>query len=249
MKLVDDWRRITKFSLSVWMQIFGLGVLVLPEAWFAWTGIDYNPRIAWWSGVLLLLAGIIGRIVKQGDSTGREWIRLAGVGIIILALAFLLGAQAQAAPASEADTLEIAVPFIAKEEGKRNAAYLDIVGVPTICFGSTRGVRLGMTLTDAECLDLLRAEVAEYRAKLHRFFTDATIERRLPPTRDAAYTSTAFNCGIGAIGKSTATRRLNAGDIEGGCEALTWWNKAGGRVIRGLFERRKRERALCMAGV
>jgi GH24 family phage-related lysozyme (muramidase) len=76
-----------------------------------------------------------------------------------------------------------------------------------------------------------------------------TIDRRLPATRDAAYTSTAFNCGVAAIGKSTATRRLNAGNIAGGCEALTWWNKAGGRVIRGLLERRKREQALCMQGL
>jgi GH24 family phage-related lysozyme (muramidase) len=106
-----------------------------------------------------------------------------------------------------------------------------------------------MVATDQQCLVLLRAEVAEFRSKLHRYFTSTTINARLPPTRDAAYTSTAFNCGVDGIGRSTATRRLNAGDITGGCEALTWWNKAGGRVIRGLFERRKRERALCMVGL
>jgi lysozyme len=77
-------------------------------------------------------------------------------------------------------------------------------------------------------------------------FSPVTIAARLPATRDAAYTSTAFNCGVGGIGKSTATRRLNAGDIAGGCQALTWFDKAGGRVLRGLFERRKREKALCL---
>ncbi|MFC3208586.1 glycoside hydrolase family protein [Aquamicrobium soli] len=63
---------------------------------------------------------------------------------------------------------------------------------------------------------------------MHRRSQSATINTRLPPTRDAAYTSTAFNCGSGAIGKSTATRRLNASDIAGDCEALTWWNSGGG---------------------
>ena len=140
------------------------------------------------------------------------------------------------------------VPVIAEFEGLRLDAYLDVVGVPTICYGSTRGVRIGMKKTDAQCIALLREEVSEYREKLHWFFTPATIASRLPPTRDAAYTSLAFNCGIGAVGKSTATRRLNAGDITGGCEALTWWNKAGGRVIRGLVARRTRERDLCLAG-
>jgi GH24 family phage-related lysozyme (muramidase) len=154
-----------------------------------------------------------------------------------------------ALPYSEADALNEAVPFIAQEEGLRTKAYLDIVGVPTICYGSTRGVRLGMEKTRAECLDLLRSEVAEYRHGLHRYIKPAARLYHLTPKRDAAYTSTAFNCGIGAIGKSTAVRRLNAGDIKGGCEALTWWNKAGGRVVRGLVARRTRERALCLDGV
>jgi GH24 family phage-related lysozyme (muramidase) len=154
-----------------------------------------------------------------------------------------------ALPYSEAAALDVAVPFIAQEEGLRTKAYLDIVGVPTICYGSTRGVRLGMEKTRAECLELLRSEVAEYRHGLHRYIKPATRLYHLTPKRDAAYTSTAFNCGIQAIGKSTAVRRLNAGDIRGGCEALTWWNKAGGRVVRGLVARRTRERALCLEGV
>lgn len=245
-RIVSDWRRVLLLSLSFWMQIAGLLVLILPELWFHWTGQDYDPVVAWWLGTLFLVAGLIGRIYQQGDSLWREWLRVGGVAVVVIALAFLLATQARAAPASEDETLGVAVPFIAKEEGKRNVAYRDIVGVWTICYGSTRGVHAGMVKTDQECLALLRAEVAEYRIGLHRFFTGATLNGRLPPARDAAYTSTAFNCGIGAIGNSTATRRLNAGNIIGGCEALTWWNKAGGRVVRGLFERRKRERALCL---
>jgi GH24 family phage-related lysozyme (muramidase) len=252
---ISDWRRVVALSLSFWMQVAGLLVLVLPELWYHWTGRDYDPYVTWWLGVLFLVAGLAGRLYRQGISPWREWVRVIAVAVIVVALAMLLGSSARAAtepwatPATEAQTLRIAVPFIAKEEGKRNRAYLDAVGVPTICFGSTRGVHLGMILSDQQCLDLLMAEVAEHRTGLHRYFTATTIDRRLPPTRDAAYTSTAFNCGVGAIGKSTATRRLNAGDIAGGCEALTWWNKAGGRVLRGLFERRKRERALCMQGL
>lgn len=248
MPIILDWRRVLLSSLSFWMQVAGLLVLILPELWFHWTGRDYDPKLAWWLGALFLVAGLAGRLYKQKLSLWREWLRVAGVAVVVVALAFLFAAEVRAAPASEGQTLNIAVPFIAKEEGKRNTAYRDIVGIPTICYGSTRGVRLGMVLSDRECGELLRAEVAEYRLGLHRYFTATTIASRLPPARDAAYTSTAFNCGIGAIGKSTATRRLNAGDIAGGCEALTWWNKAGNRVVRGLFDRRKRERALCMIG-
>jgi len=247
--LVADWRRVLLLSLSFWMQVAGLAVLIVPELRFHFTGHDYNPFVAWWLGVGFLVAGLAGRLWQQRRARWVEWLRVIAVAAIVVALAMLMGAQARAEPASEAETLRIAVPFIAKEEGKSNRAYRDIVGVWTICYGSTRGVSAGMVMTDAECTALLRDEVAEYRLGLHRYFTPVTIDRRLPATRDAAYTSTAFNCGIGAIGRSTATRRLNAGKIAGGCHALTWWKRAGGRVIRGLFERRKREEALCMQGL
>jgi GH24 family phage-related lysozyme (muramidase) len=108
---------------------------------------------------------------------------------------------------------------------------------------------MGMVITRQQALEMLRQDAAVHRTGLHRYFVPATIFVRLPPTRDAAYTSTAFNVGVVGIGKSTATRRLNAGDIAGGCQALTWFDKAGKRVLRGLFERRKREKALCMIGV
>jgi GH24 family phage-related lysozyme (muramidase) len=236
------------------MQVAGILVLVLPELRYRLTGQDYDPYLAWWLGMLFLVAGLAGRLYRQDLSPWREWVRIAVVAAIVVALAFLCAWPSDAmpsgvSPATEAQTLEIAVPFIAREEGKRNRAYQDVVGVWTICYGSTRGVRANMVLTDQQCLDLLNAEVAEHRTGLHRYFTRLTIESRLPPARDAAYTSTAFNCGVAAIGRSTATRRLNAGNIAGGCGALTWWNKAGGRVLRGLFERRKREQALCMQGL
>lgn len=249
MRLVDDWRRVASRSLSFWLLVAGILAMVLPELWFGWTGRDYNPYIAWWVGMLLLLGALGGRLISQRRPLWQEWLRIAAFLIVALALAMLLGTQVRAAPATEAQTLDIAVPFIAREEGERLVAYQDVVGVWTVCFGSTRGVRAGMRMTHEQCLDLLNEEVAEHRTGLHRYFTPTTIDIRLPPTRDAAYTSTAFNCGVAAIGKSTATRRLNAGNIAGGCEALTWWNKAGGRVIRGLFERRKREQSLCMQGL
>ena len=246
MKLVDDWRRIVSISLSFWMQIVGLLVLIIPEARYMLTRQDSDPYLSWWLGVILLFAGIVGRLFRQSDSGWREVLRLVGVLGIAFLLAIVLTGNARAAPVSEEATLAVAVPFIAQEEGEELKAYLDIVGVPTICSGSTRGIRLGMTMTRAQCRALLRAE---YRHGLHRYFTPATIEHRLTPKRDTAYTSVAFNCGIGAIGKSTATRRLNAGDIRGGCQAIGWWNKAGGRVIRGLANRREREVSLCLHGL
>ncbi|MEL7395392.1 MAG: lysozyme [Pseudomonadota bacterium] len=151
-------------------------------------------------------------------------------------------------PVSDQQFANVSVPLIAKWEGKRNHSYRDIVGVWTICYGHTRTAGPDQYKTDAECEALLRDEIFEYREGLHAYFTEETKEFRLTPKRDAAYTSLGFNVGIAGAGKSTATRRLNAGDIRGGCEALTWWNKAGGRVVRGLVNRRAEEKSLCLEG-
>ncbi|WCE67991.1 lysozyme [Sulfitobacter faviae] len=151
-----------------------------------------------------------------------------------------------APPMAEDPFDEIAFQLIAKWEGKRNEAYRDIVGVWTICYGHTRTAGPGQRKTDTECKALLIDEIAEYRDKWLAYVDDKAKTYWLPPTRKAAYTSLAFNVGWHGAGTSTATRRLNAGDIEGGCEAISWWNKAGGKVVRGLVRRRTEEVALCL---
>ncbi|MFK0330719.1 lysozyme [Rhizobium sp. NPDC090275] len=252
--LVTNWRRVVAISLSFWMQVSGLAVLIFPELKYKWTGEDSDPVFFWWLGVLLLAAGIVGRLYEQGVSKIREWFRIVGVVVVLALLALLLATTVRAAPASEAETLDIAVPFILQKEGVKLVAYLDMVGVPTICGGLTTAagmkVYIGMpAMSMAECLALMRLKVAEYRDGLHRYFTPATIRDRLPATRDTAYTSLAYNIGVGTAGNSTAVRRLNAGQVAAGCQAIGWFNKAGGRVIRGLFERRKDEISLCMKGI
>lgn len=150
---------------------------------------------------------------------------------------------------SNDEYFDMAVHFLEKWEGVELKAYKDVVNVTTICMGHTKGVKMGDVKTLEECREILKKDITIYRAGLHKYFSDTTLESRLPPTRDVAYTSLAINVGIHGAGNSTATRRLNAGDIKGGCEALTWWNKAGGRVFRGLVRRRAEEKDLCLIGV
>lgn len=152
-------------------------------------------------------------------------------------------------PVDIQEFLGVSVPLIAKWEGKRNESYQDIVGVWTICHGHTRTAGPNQYKTDDECYQLLQEEILEYRDGLHEYFTRETLDNRLTPERDAAYTSLAFNVGISGAGNSTATRRLNNGNILGGCKALTWWNKAGGRVVRGLVNRRAEEYEYCVLGL
>lgn len=148
--------------------------------------------------------------------------------------------------ATNKEFLDIAVPFVGKWEGLRLNAYQDIIGVWTVCYGETKGVRPGDSYTKAQCDAMFSRELIDYRERLHVAFTTDTKTNRLPATRDVAYTSLAYNAGVSAVSKSTAVKRLNNGDIKGGCAAIGWWNKAGGRVIRGLVNRRVEDTALCL---
>lgn len=249
--LVSNWRKVVILSFSFWAQVSGLLVLIVPEVVYVTTGVDSDPVLLWWVGVLLLLTGLIGRLFNQTDRKSREWGKIVSIFILIGLLGSLASNTAQASQCKdvlerESQALDISVPLISRWEGLRLDAYLDIVDVPTICYGSTRGIEMGMRKSKEECDELLREEVSEYRAGWLGYVTADTYTDRLPATRDAAYTSLAYNVGIIGAGRSTATRRLNAGDIKGGCHAIGWWNKAGQRVVRGLVNRRKDETRLCL---
>lgn len=140
------------------------------------------------------------------------------------------------------------MPFVGRWEGLRLEAYLDLVGVPTVCYGETKGVTLGDTYTKAQCDAMFSRELLAYRDGLRSAFTSDTLASRLPLERDVAYTSLAYNVGVSGTAKSTAVRRLNQANIAGACDAIGWWNKAGGRIVRGLVNRRIKETNLCLRG-
>lgn len=149
----------------------------------------------------------------------------------------------KAAGGGIAAALLLAVPLIGKWEGKRNDPYLDIVKVPTVCYGETRVPM--RRYSDAECTAMLNDAVRGFAEPVAR--CTPTIADR--PRQLAAATSLAYNIGIGAYCKSTADRLFDAGDFKGGCEAIKFWNKAGGRFVQGLANRRAEEYRLCMTGL
>ena len=123
-------------------------------------------------------------------------------------------------------------------EGFRSDAYLDIVGVPTIGYGFTKGVKLGDHMTVAEADARLADEVAKFEAGLG---LDGT-ENQL-----SAMTSLAYNIGLGNFQGSTVKNRHICGDFQGAADAFRLWDKAGGRIVPGLVRRREAERALYLS--
>lgn len=59
-----------------------------------------------------------------------------------------------------------------------------------------------------------------------------------------ALVSFAFNVGLGTLQRSTLRQKHNRGDFEGAAEEFLKYSKAGGKVLKGLLNRRKDERAI-----
>ena len=59
-----------------------------------------------------------------------------------------------------------------------------------------------------------------------------------------ALVSFSFNVGLGNLQRSQVRMKYNRGDFEGAMDELLTWNKAGGKVLKGLNNRRKDEKAL-----
>lgn len=134
------------------------------------------------------------------------------------------------------------VDLVKDFEGFRERAYLDIVGVPTIGYGFTKGVQLGDTITQAEARDRLAEELMEFESGVL-----GACERMPSQNESAAMVSLAYNIGLRAFKSSTVLRLHNEGMTTGAADAFRLWCKAGGRVVTGLVNRREAERELYLA--
>lgn len=137
----------------------------------------------------------------------------------------------------------LAIAFVGAFEGLRQTAYRDVVGVPTICYGETRGVRMGMTATKAECDAMLLKGLQEFEAGVL-----ACTTAPLPDKRLVAMVSLAYNIGTSAYCRSSVVRLLNEGQTRAACDFMLRYNRAGGIVFPGLTRRREAERQLCLEG-
>lgn len=139
------------------------------------------------------------------------------------------------AGATTAIALSIGV-LIKPWEGTKLVSYPDIVGVWTVCTGETKGIGPNMHFTPTQCEKILTSRVQNdfYKplTKCIPGFDQKPIGWR------AAMISLSYNVGIGAACKSTAAAMARANRIADSCLAMTRFNRAGGKVVRGLVKRR-----------
>lgn len=136
-------------------------------------------------------------------------------------------------------TSQQGIDLIKSFESLQLKAYVCPAGVLTIGWGSTKGVYVGMVITPAQAEKYLREDLSEFEEAIARH-----VKAELNQNQFDALVCWSYNCGIGALVKSTLLKKLNAKDYAGAAAEFKRWNKAQGRVLKGLTRRREAEEKL-----
>jgi len=143
---------------------------------------------------------------------------------------------------------DAAIALIKEFEGFRGEAYLDTLANPpvwTIGYGTTAAAGVGIVPRQGMRINEWQASVY-LRATVEKFAADITpmLTREATPHEFGAMVSLTYNIGVNAFRRSSVLREFNLGHREAAGNAFRLWNKAGGRVLRGLARRREAELAM-----
>ena len=139
------------------------------------------------------------------------------------------------------------IELIKKWEGLRLKAYKDPIGILTIGYGHTSAagepkVKAGMVITQEQAEEILINDLRVFEAGVQKL-----LKRNPTENQFAAMVSLAFNIGLGNFAKSSVLARFNEGRFTDAGYCFGLWNKAGGKVLQGLINRRADEARLFMS--
>jgi lysozyme len=129
------------------------------------------------------------------------------------------------------------IHLTASFESCRLLAYPDSKGVPTIGYGHTRNVHLGMTCSQAQAEAWLLADVAVAVNAV-----DTLVRVSLTQGEYDALVDFAFNCGVAAFHGSTMLKLLNQGNYQAAANEFEKWDHCDGTEVAGLLRRRVAEK-------
>ena len=111
----------------------------------------------------------------------------------------------------------------------------------TIGWGTTGpDVKPGVTWTQQQCDDRFSQDLNKFAEGVANIIGDAATTQ----VQFDAMVSFAYNLGQGNLTKSTLLKKHKAGDYAGAANEFGKWNKAAGKVMKGLTRRRAAEAAL-----
>lgn len=137
------------------------------------------------------------------------------------------------------------IALVAKWEGTRFDVYLDVGDVPTVCEGYTGPeVKMGDRWTREQCDVAFHTALAKHGEGVLACMTVRPSQQTYE-----GFASFGYNVGVGAVCKSTAIKKWNAGDAVGACNEFRRWINAGGKPWKGLINRRQAEEKVCLGGI
>lgn len=112
--------------------------------------------------------------------------------------------------------------LLSQREGVRLKAYRDSKGIPTVGVGHTTAagdpvVQIGMTISPAQCDEILSRDLSKFEAILNDALKVPVADHEFD-----ALLSIMFNVGP-AFARSTAIRLLNRGDRRGAAQHILDW--------------------------
>jgi lysozyme len=94
-------------------------------------------------------------------------------------------------------------------------------------------------LSDDEVDAILQADLQRFERGVLRYCPAGITQGRFD-----ALVSFSFNVGLGTLQRSTLRQKHNRGDYDGAADEFLKYCKAAGKVLKGLLNRRKDERAM-----
>ena len=125
------------------------------------------------------------------------------------------------------------------QPNKRITDKSQVKGTLTIGYGHTVGVTVGMVINQAQADNMLKSDMKKYE----KYVTD-NVSINLNENQFSALVSFCYNCGVGNL--RTLVKNRTAEQIA---DAILLYNKASGKVLKGLVRRREAERELFLKPV
>lgn len=152
-----------------------------------------------------------------------------------------------------------AIQMIKHHEGVRQKPYrcpakLWTVGVGHVLYPRQGALKLeerdnvpleykdDRTFSMEEVDDILRSDLERFERGVERY-----CPVKLTQGQFDALVSFSFNLGLGGLQRSTLRQKVLRGDFEGAADEFLKYTIAGGKVLKGLVNRRNDERALFLS--
>ena len=125
------------------------------------------------------------------------------------------------------------IDLIKHFEGCELESYRCSANVLTIGYGTTKNVVEGMKISQHQAEELLMKDLEEFEE-----YVEDLIDVPLEQNQFDALVAWTYNLGPTNLKTSTLRKVLNKGAYDDVAEQIKRWNKANGKVLKGLVRRR-----------